>query len=233
MPLRCASCVIIVPLGHPKGCPYNVAKGVVTPMPRDLPLGNGRLLVNFDSSYNLRDIYWPHVGQELHTAGDVSHTGVWVEGRFAWLSAPEWQREIGYGKETLVSHVTLTHAALQLQLVFRDAVDFTRPIFLRDVVITNQADHQREVRLFFHYDWHIRGAADANTVFYHPALQALVAYKKHTYFLMNGQVGSGSEAAIGLSSWATGVKEFNGAQGTWCDAEDGNLGRNPIAQGSV
>src|SRR5579884_4264901 len=65
-------------------------------MPRDLPVGNGSLLLNFDKSYNLRDIYWPHVGQELQTAGDISHTGVWVEGQFAWLDAPEWQRDMVY-----------------------------------------------------------------------------------------------------------------------------------------
>ncbi len=40
-------------------------------MPRDLPLGNGKLLLNFDKHYNLRDIYWPHVGQELHTGVDI------------------------------------------------------------------------------------------------------------------------------------------------------------------
>ena len=45
-------------------------------MPRDLPLGNGTLHINFDTAYNLRDIYWPHVGQDLHTAGDISHLGV-------------------------------------------------------------------------------------------------------------------------------------------------------------
>ncbi len=40
-------------------------------MPRDLPLGNGKLLVNFDKHYNLRDVYWPHVGQELHTGINI------------------------------------------------------------------------------------------------------------------------------------------------------------------
>ena len=124
-------------------------------MPRELPLGNGRLLLNFDKSYNVRDIYWPHVGQELHTAGDISHTGVWVEGRFAWFDSPDWQREMIYETETLVTYVTLSHPALQLHVVVRDCVDFNRPIFLRQVSITNLADHPREVRLFFHYDWHI------------------------------------------------------------------------------
>lgn len=202
-------------------------------MPRDLPLGNGHLLVNFDKNYNLRDIYWPHVGQELHTAGDISHTGVWVEGQFAWLDASAWQREMLYETETLVTRVTLFHPALQLELVFHDCVDFTRPLFLRQIEVHNRADHAREIRLFFHYDWHIWNDAAGNTVFYHPMTKALVAYKRRGYFLMNGQVGQGENARVGLSSWATGVKEFNGSQGTWRDAEDGELGRNPIAQGSV
>jgi GH15 family glucan-1,4-alpha-glucosidase len=202
-------------------------------MPRDLPVGNGSLLLNFDKSYNLRDIYWPHVGQELHTGGDISHTGVWVDGQFAWLDAPEWQRELVYEPETLVTNVTLTHAGLQLQLVFNDVVDFTRAIFLRHVLVKNQANTSRNVRLFFHYDWHIWNDVTANTVFYYPVQQALVAYKLGAYFLMNGAVHDGNDLAFGISSWATGVKEFQGEQGTWRDAEDGELGRNPIAQGSV
>jgi GH15 family glucan-1,4-alpha-glucosidase len=169
-------------------------------MPRDLPLGNGRLLINFDKSYNLRDIYWPHVGQDLHTAGDISHTGVWVDGQFAWLDAPEWQRELVYDRETLVTHVTLTHSKLQLQLVFSDGVDFSRPVFLRHVVVTNQANAPRQVRLFFHYDWHIWEDTEGNTVFYDPSLKALVAYKQQAYFLMNGQVSNGEQIIIGIAN---------------------------------
>jgi GH15 family glucan-1,4-alpha-glucosidase len=213
-------------------------------MPRDLPLGNGKLLLNFDQRYNLRDIYWPHVGQDLHTgvniadieeevALPISHTGVWVDGQFAWLDAPEWQRELRYEPETLVTHVTLQHPTLQLQVACSDAVDFRRDLFLRHLVVTNHAPQPREVRLFFHYHWHIAGDAEGNTVFYLPQQQALVAYKLQAYFLMNGQVGSGERAIIGITSWATGKKEFKGAEGTWRDAEDGELGRNPIAQGRV
>ena len=38
-------------------------------MPRDLPIGNGGLLIGFDLSYEIRDIYYPNVGQENHTMG--------------------------------------------------------------------------------------------------------------------------------------------------------------------
>ncbi len=36
-------------------------------MPRDLPIGNGSLLASVDQTYQIRDISWPHVGQENHT----------------------------------------------------------------------------------------------------------------------------------------------------------------------
>lgn len=202
-------------------------------MPRDLPVGNGQFLVNFDSSYNVRDIYWPHVGQELHTHGEVCRTGIRVDGQFAWLNAPEWQREVGYEDDTLVTQVTLVHPELQLKLLFRDTVDFHRPVFLRHVTVTNLAGRPRDIRLFFHYDWYIWNDVDSNTVFYHPDSQSLVAYKGSAYFLASGQIGNGSDARTGISAWAAGVKKFNGAEGTWRDAEDGELGRNGIAQGSV
>ena len=40
-------------------------------MPRDLPIGNGNLMINFDHEYNVRDVYYPHVGQDNQTSGDV------------------------------------------------------------------------------------------------------------------------------------------------------------------
>ena len=38
-------------------------------MPKDLPISNGNLLLNFDADYRLRDIYFPHVGQEITPKG--------------------------------------------------------------------------------------------------------------------------------------------------------------------
>ena len=41
-------------------------------MPRDIPVGNGSLLVTFDHQYQIRDVFFPHVGQENHAgAGPV------------------------------------------------------------------------------------------------------------------------------------------------------------------
>lgn len=210
-------------------------------MPRDLPLSNGRLLVNFDRDYNLRDLYWPHIGARNHTDGHVNHAGVWVDGAFSWFDGDGWRREMLYARETLVTEVSLTHDALGLSIVFNDAVDFDRDVVIRRAAVTNRADHDREVRLFFHHDWHITETAGANTVCYRPQSQSVVAYKDECYILVNGLVGGvdaggpadSRHADVGVHHWATGYKEVNGQQGTWLDAVDGELGGNAIAQGSV
>jgi GH15 family glucan-1,4-alpha-glucosidase len=210
-------------------------------MPRDLPLANGRLLVNFDANYDLRDIYWPHIGLRNNTLGHVNHSGIWVDGAFSWFDSPDWRRTLYYEPDTVVTQVTLVNATLQITLSGTDTVDFDRDILIRKLRVVNQADHPRQMRLFFHHDWHIGESEGGNTVFYQPDLRALVAYKEHCFLLVAGIVGDAGVGAPAtertgssdMAQWATGYKEFNGQQGTWRDAEDGELGRNPIAQGSV
>lgn len=57
-------------------------------MPRDLPLGNGRLLITFDREYHIRDLYYPRVGGENHASGHPFRFGVWADGEFGW--GPVW-----------------------------------------------------------------------------------------------------------------------------------------------
>ena len=109
-------------------------------MPRDLPLGNGDYLVTFDSRYQLRDIYFPNVGQENHTVGEPSRFGVWVDGVFAWTGDDGWDRRITYEHETLVGDTTLVHSKLGLSLRFRDAVDFDRNIYFKEVTVEDGSD---------------------------------------------------------------------------------------------
>src|SRR5207253_1451223 len=92
-------------------------------MPRDLPLGNGDFLVNFDARYQLRDVFYPNVGLENHTIGEPSRFGIWVDGQFSWSGDDGWQRAINYELETLVGDTTLEHPKLGVRLRCRDAED--------------------------------------------------------------------------------------------------------------
>jgi len=60
------------------------------------------MLVTFDRQYRLRDFYFPYVGKENHTRGRPCRFGVWVDGRFAWLSEG-WEIRLDYVKDTIVT----------------------------------------------------------------------------------------------------------------------------------
>ncbi|HEX7588130.1 MAG TPA: glycoside hydrolase family 15 protein, partial [Anaerolineae bacterium] len=199
-------------------------------MPRDLPLGNGTLLLNFDSTYQLRDLYYPHVGKENHSTGGPFRFGVWVENNFRWITDDKWSRLLDYEHDTLVTHVTLAHPDLELQLVCNDAVDFHENLYLRRIDVTNGAARRRQVRLFFSHDFHISESEVGDTAYYEPQRRAILHYKGPRWFLINGW-GKAEEPHV--DQWATGLKEIDGREGTWRDAEDGTLSGNPIAQGSV
>jgi glucoamylase len=202
-------------------------------MPRDIPVGNGSLLINFDANYQLRDLYWPYVGQENHTAGQPCRFGVWVENSFRWLDDGRWQRSLQYLDDSLVTEVTLFHPELELELVCHDAVDFHVNLYMKKIMVHNLAKRKREVRLFFGQDLRIGGYAVGDCAYYEPDKRVLFHYKGKRWFLVSTAKGRPGECSAGLDQWAVGVKVGGDKVGTWLDAEDGELSGNPVAQGSV
>jgi glucoamylase len=198
-------------------------------MARDIPVGNGDLLITFDTLYRVRDIYYPHVGWQNHTDGHVQRFGVWADGELAWIEDAGWQRELRYKADTLVTEVRLVHERLGLEIICHDAVDFHEPVYFRVCHVRDLAGRPRDVRLFFHFDPSIKGTAVGDTANYDPTTSSVVIYKDDTYFLVNAADNHKS----GIDHWAIGTKRVGGAEGTWRDAEDGQLGRNAISQGSV
>ena len=197
-------------------------------MPRDIPLGNGRLLVCFDPNYSIRDLYYPHVGQENHVGGNLFRLGLWVDHQFSWVG-PDWKRDLRYLPDTLVTQVSLYHESLNLILSCRDAVDFHENVYLREVEVENLSTGPREVRLFFTQDFDISGNDVGDTAAFDPVSGGVVHYKGLRYFLINGWAkgGKGGSAICGRA------EGIGGREGTFKDAEDGLLSGNPIAQGSV
>jgi glucoamylase len=217
-------------------------------MPRDLPLGNGRLLFAFDQNYQIRDLYWPHVGQENHALGHPFRTGVWVDGQFRWFDDRKWQRSIKYQPQTLVSDVKLEHPELKVSIQSADMVDFHEDLFIRKMEISNLDSKDREIRVFFHHDFHIAGNNIGDTAYYEPERRAIFHYKNNYWFMVNGAVLTGDGEpkpgwvasentfpglVIGVHQWACGLKEIRNMQGTWRDAEDGQLQGGLVAHGSV
>lgn len=200
-------------------------------MPRDLPLSNGSLHVNFDARYQMRDVYFPHVGKENHTLGSINRLGIWADGRFAWLS--DWQLDLRYQVDALVTQVTGRHEGLGLSITINDAVDCDVNLLMRRVTVRDErADASsggdgsaRAVRLFAHIDPNIGESAIANCAYFDGVHQAMVCYKADRYFLL------GSNPAP--NGYAAGIKGTSQYEGSWRDAEDGALSDNAVASGFV
>ncbi len=198
-------------------------------MPRDLPIGNGTLLAAFDADYQIRDFYYPRVGKENHAQGFPWRFGVWLDGEFSWFGQPGWSLRLDYVSDALVTEVVATHPRLLLRLTFNDCIDYEKNILMRRVRVHNLSAAPLAPRLFFHTDLNVMENEIGDTVFFDPKNACLIHYKGPRYFLM----GCATETALGVTHFAIGTKRHHGLEGTWRDAEDGELSGNPIAQGAV
>jgi oligosaccharide amylase len=197
-------------------------------MPRHLVVGNGRILVNLDQYLQIRDIYYPYVGQQNHVQGHMNRLGASINGSFSWLSSPDWLIEPGYHKDSLVTLSFARNKKEGVSLKIEDAVHQRENIFLRRITVINDTEVEKRIKLFFHQDLSIYETEIGDTAYYDPDRQAIIHYKKNRYFCFNA-----SFDGQGIEEYTTGIKRFLSAEGTWKDAEDGRLQINPIAQGSV
>ncbi len=192
---------------------------------RDISVGNGTLSVNFDDKYQIRDVFFPHVGQENHTVGFPFRFGVWVDGEFSWTFDHDWKRELRYLPETLVTNTKLTNERIGIEIIFNDTVASHENVFIRRVIVNSLREHPADVRIFHHQDFRIYENNVGDTAFYDPEAHSIIHYKKHRFFL----IGTYPR----FDSFATGRKGFGNQEGTWRDAEDGELHGGTITEGSV
>lgn len=197
-------------------------------MPRDLTVGNGTLTVAIDAAYRLADFSFPHVGMENHT-GARARFGVFADGSLSWVEDDAWTKTLGYLRDTNVTDVTCRNEWLGLRLRCYDAVDSDANVFVRKIVVRNLREEARTIKLFLHQDFAIYGHAAGDTAMFDPDSRAIIHYKTSRYFL----VGASVDSQAGVDEYACGRSGIGGADGTWRDAEDGELSMTPIAQGAV
>ncbi|MEM9752668.1 MAG: hypothetical protein AAF916_04720 [Planctomycetota bacterium] len=163
-------------------------------MPRDLPVGNGQMLVCFDTHYRMRDLYFPYVGQENHAAApcrfgafadvpaDQDADPAERRKRRLFWSDDGWENTMRYEPDTLATDVTMHHPLLRLRLHCTDVVDFHRSLMVRRIDIhdaSGQTERSRTVRLFHHHDFHMYGTKVGDTAYFDPQLRALIHYRKN------------------------------------------------------
>lgn len=197
-------------------------------MPRSLILGNGNLLVCIDKYAQIRDFYFPFVGQENHVEGHRHLIGVWAENQFSWTHSNDWIINIKYKKDAMIGETTATNNKLRIEITIENCVHYEKDIYMKRIIVKNLDQKRREIRLFLNPHFNIFTVDIGNTVYFEPVKNVIIFYKGMRYFLINGL-----HEGRGFDDYATGIADFMNLEGTYVDAEDGILSKNPIEHGSV
>jgi oligosaccharide amylase len=201
-------------------------------MARAVTLGNGNLLVGLDGRGQVRDLYFPFVGEANHVSGAsgnyVHRIGVYVDDRISWLDDPSWRVTVGLEEDTCVGSLFAENQELGITLASRDVVHNEHNVFLRHFTIHNQRSETRTIKLFLSQQFRIYESRRGDTGFYDPRVNAIIHYKGDNTILVNAKSGKKS-----FQEYNIGLFGIEGREGTYLDAVDGVLEKNPIEHGSV
>lgn len=200
-------------------------------MGRPVVLSNGQLFVGLDESGLVHDFYYPYVGLDnLTNARSLQHKiGVWVDGVFQWTNGGGWEIDVQFEPGALISNVTMRSVELGISIHTSDFVDDEFNAFVRTMRVTNERDHERDIRIFMHQVFQISRSGRADTAVYVPDDHYILDYKGRCCLLIAGKMAE----KLPFDQYAVGNYGIEGKAGTFMDAEDGELTGNAVEHGGV
>ncbi len=201
-------------------------------MARPAMLSNGQLMVGLNENGLVHDFYYPYVGLDnLTTARSVHHKiGVWVDGVFSWVDDGTWQSEVSLESDALIANTILTNNYLKICIKTVDFVDQHSNGFIRRITISNFSDQKRDVRIFMHQVFQISRGGRADTALFVPEENYILDYKGRCALLVCGIEQDSKEK---FDQYSVGNFGIEGKEGTYKDAEDGELSGNAVEHGGV
>lgn len=200
-------------------------------MARSAILSNGTIAVGVDESGLVHDFYFPYVGLEnLNNARLSPHKiGVFIEGVFSWIDDPEWETKIVLSDQAMVALSEHTHKKLNITLRMKSFVDVDYNAFMRQVEVVNLHDGAREVKIFFHQVFQISHDGRSDTAMYVPDGHYILDYKGRSSLLIKAEFDDGTD----FDQYAVGNFGIEGKEGTYRDAEDGELSMSAVEHAGV
>jgi GH15 family glucan-1,4-alpha-glucosidase len=201
-------------------------------MGRPVILSNGHILVGLDENGLVHDFYFPYVGLDNLASArvPVHKIGVWVEGKLSWLDDDSWQVKTNFEDRALVSDIEAESKDLQVKLRFQDFVDNHYPVLARKIEIINNADTKRDIRLFMHQAFQISRSGRSDTALYVPTGPYILDYKGWASLLIYAR---NEDSGKDFDQFAVGNWGIEGKEGTYRDADDGQLSGSLVEHGGV
>ncbi len=200
-------------------------------MGRPVVLSNGSMFVGLNKHGLVHDFYYPYVGLDnLTTTRSERHLiGVWVDNQFSWVNDDGWDRVIDFEADALISTISMKNENLGVELQFQDFIDPEYNAFCRYIRVINRRDEKREIRLFMHQVFQISHMGHGDTAMYEADGHYLLDYKGRTSLLIYAESSDGTP----FDQFAVGNCGIEGKEGTFKDAEDGELSGNAVEHGGV
>lgn len=201
-------------------------------MARPIVLGNGEMHVGINTYGMVHDFYYPYVGLENHSAGkNTRHRlGVWIDGAISWLDDDGWSISCRMADASLVGHVTARNDNLGVLLETNDFIDTELSVFMRNFTVVNLRPNEREIRIFLHQAFAIGDSrSNTDTAQYLPDSDAVLHYRGRRAFVISGKHADGSS----FDQSTVGLFGIEGREGTYRDADDGELSGAVVEHGRV
>jgi len=201
-------------------------------MARPIILGNSQLTIGLNEDGFVHDFYYPYVGLENLTTARCTphHLGVWIDGDFSWLSdRNDWEIQMVSNSYSLSARTHYTSKKHAVVITSHDFVDHEYNVFFRNITIENKSDVQREMRLFTHQKFEISADGRGDTAMYVPDGHYMLDYKGSCSILAYLQ----DENGVPFDQYAAGNSGIEGKEGTFKDAEDGELSMSAVEHSGV
>lgn len=197
-------------------------------MSRSSVVSNDELHVRIDAYGLVRELSFPHVGYGQYIPGLAHKIGVRVNGMTSWVDDGTWRSKTRHDHRALVTTVVLVNEAIGVLLELESFVSSEANILIRNIHVVNLSHKQRSVSIFLHQAFLIEAPSLPDTAQFLPHDDAVLHYAGRRAFVATGVTDIGQpcdQHSIGLFG--------NGRDGTWRDAEDGELSGYDAEQGQV
>jgi len=176
-------------------------------------VSNGTIAALYDGNFYIKGIYYPMLDQHHnHSVNGAFKIGLWKDGQMIWLEDVDKSIEM----DNLIARAIFRLGDVTVELT--SLASQTRPAIITKVSIRGEG----LFRFIQYNDFRLNNSELGDTALYDPRLDAVIHYKGSTWFAVT--------SSHSLYEYTTGRRD----QGVVLnDCQDGTLGKNPIAQGSV
>lgn len=195
-------------------------------------LSNGSLAVGINELGLVSDFYYPYVGQQnlTNSRRRPHYIGIWVDGVFSWLHEHnDWDIRVDTSSKKLESQCLFESKSLEIRITTIDFVDYKYNILRRELTVENLSERERDIRVFFYQTFKLSQDGRTDTALYVPDDHYIYDYKGRVCLLVSAEVADEKP----FDQWAIGNTDIEGKEGTFRDAEDGELSGALVEHSSV